>query len=270
MLKQHIFTYLLTTLSFSFLFSQEEEDIKGDVKTVTQVSYELAVNNDSDSSKGREINYESVAHYNREGLIREHLSFYDADTTFTTYHYDKGELVEIHYYRKDRDHNKTEIRYNENGEIKARIFTDLLKDTISWIEIYRYDDNDKLIEIGVTDVNGNLKTLYKFDEAGNKVERIYSWGKVKCKYDSLGREVEMRIYDRDEGLTSTRINNYEGDLLKERYLINTQGEVEFKSKYEYANIDKEGNWLKKTIFSDGEFEDSTTKTIVIREIEYYD
>ena len=121
-----------------------------------------------------------------------------------------------------------------------------------------------MTEIGVTDVNGNLKTLYKLDDAGNKVESIYLWGKVKCKFDSLGHKIEMKSYDEDDKLTSTWIQKYEGEYLIEKFSLDPQGNVTNRSTYEYSSFDDKGNWLKKVIHTDGE-----DSIIIVREIEYY-
>jgi len=262
MFKLIYYVPVLLSLSITSAISQEEEVLKGNVKTVREISYDEV--EESDEFIGREINYESVAYYNHDGKIRERLNFYDADTAFSTYHYDEGKLVETHYLRRGRINDKTEFRYNSKGDLKAKVQTNLLKDTIDFMEIYKYDENDKLNEVGVTDAKGNLKTLYKYDDAENKVECIYPWGKVKYRYDSLGREIEETVFDDKDVLVARGFIVYEDGLVKEMYDEDPEGVVEWRVKYDYSNFDHEGNWLRKVIYKNGDVEG-----VVIREIEYY-
>lgn len=261
MLKLLLFTILMISITFNCVFGQEDV-LKGDVKRVTEISYNEVEK--SEKILSREVNYESVTYFRSNGKIREQHNLHRLDTTFYTCHYDEGKLVETNYFRIGRDHDKTEIRYNKSGEIKAKIFTDILKDTTVWIENYKYDKNNKLKEVGVTNVNGDLKTLYKYDDAGNKVERYYHWGHVNCKFDSLGREIEKKVYDKNDRLSYKWIQKYEGDYLKEEFSIDPQGNETNRTTYEYSNFDEKGNWLQKKFYEEGE-----VSGVVIREIEYY-
>ena len=92
----------------------------------------------------------------------------------------------------------------------------------------KYDDGNNIIETNhLQQDSTNIKHTYKYDENNNEIENIESIGTIKSIYKNP------------------------------KPLVNKTTSV-------YANIDSEGNWLKKTIYYN-----SSPGFIIIQTIEYY-
>jgi hypothetical protein len=117
---------------------------------------------------------------------------------------------------------------------------------------FRYDGKGNLIELierksdkykhdNAWDTKNDTKYEYKYDKSGNAIERIYSNpdnGKVMlrttCKFDKWGNVIE-------------EISKSEnGSGLNQSY------------QYNYDNTD---NWIKKSVYSNGEMEQVYERTI---------
>lgn len=73
-----------------------------------------------------------------------------------------------------------------------------------WSQVHRYDVADRLLEL--TDTRTGA-TTYAYDEAGQRIEAASATGDVRYSYDTRGRMLELKEFDRQGGaqLTQTMI-----------------------------------------------------------------
>jgi len=148
---------------------------------------------------------------------------------------DDGSLSERISYRYDAKGNLIETnKFNAAGILSVQ-------------SIYRYKEDGAFLEMDFINRSGRLNRIAAntFNNKGLSIEYTAFNAdstismKTSCKYDRWGNETELEIY-------------HQGGGLKE------------KIKYEYK-YDKNGNWIKKTVFG----HDSKVYMIYKREIKYY-
>ncbi len=118
--------------------------------------------------------------------------------------------------------SKTEIKYNDNGDIILNISYD--ENDYIWSKYeyeYTYDDNDNVLKEICYDKNGNItrKEVYEYNNNNNMTHNIhyaYEYGDISHKYEC---EYE---YDNN----GNRISEFEYDSDGNKFL---------ESKYEYDN-----------------------------------
>ena len=232
----------------------QRENLKGNVKSVKEVSYE-AVDKFGKITKGKKdwAWYDSKSNSNikfdKKGNLIEYSDFSSEGELYSKHistYDDNGKFIEEIKY--DKDGKKvfiTKIKEVENGNAREYKRYDL-EGNLILKGISKYDDNHNLIESSRYKADGSLdsKIIYKYDENDNKIE--YSMYKSdgtliyqdKSKFDKNGNEVEVNYYG-------------------------SEGELMAKANYQYTFDDK-NNWITRTLI-----EDDIPKYIVEREIEYY-
>lgn len=263
MSKLQLFIIIIVSCWFSYVFGQDEEDLKGDVKSLRTIHYE-ATEDSSKFVKSDVIN-ESIAFHNYSGEVEKFLILHEHDTTVHTYrHGTDGKLIETTHFRRDKVHYRISFTYNADGKRISEERFDLLLDSVVSTRVYQYDSEGRYEATQGNDESLKNKPLMKYDEAGNLIEGIFDQGRIELHYDSLGREVEEVMYGPEGTLLCKGITVYEDGFMKEYIQQDGEGSIEWRLSYEYSNFDRVGNWLRKETFEDGELIEFT-----IREIEYY-
>lgn len=192
----------------------------------------------------------------------------------TTYQYDKdGNETNTDCYFKDGsldydlllkyDHKKRLIESTLSYAAKA-------VDTRS---LFKYDEKNQQTEQDDYDEHGALtaKHLFYYDAKGNQVKFIsYRSGdtlvfKAINTFDNTGNKTAEDYYGPNDSLEFKIKFTYDaqGREIEQDY-FNPTGTLEFKLAYKYEEMDKQGNWLKETIY-----ENDKPHLVNKREIVYY-
>lgn len=192
------------------------------------------------------------------------------DSIVTIYDYDvKGNMAEENLLGP-------EFRWKNIYDGKNRLLVDTFYRNGNLLDytIYTYTKNSQN-EMRQYHPDGTIKLkvkfTYKYDEKGNQIEKngYNAIGKLSkrttFKYDNKGNQIETNMYMED-GKLFYKVNNFYDSIGKVYETITYQLDIS-KDKnvtYKYENIDKSGNWLRRTTFEDG-------KPIEIeeRKIDYY-
>lgn len=119
---------------------------------------------------------------------------------------------------------KVETSYfNADGELAYRIEIILLSDTQT--EIYRYDKDNNLTYQALEVVNGN-----------NQVIEI-----IRQDLDVLGKVTSEQL--------ETKEYTEKGFLLSEKSTVDGELTLWSNNKYEYLEVDEQGNWTERAVFS---------------------
>jgi hypothetical protein len=237
-----IFITILSLNSYSQTDSRDWLNLKGEVKSLRQVKYNVTEDNLSQASSDRkrfgDILFISVA---QQLLI---------DNSF--------------------------IRFSKSGIIESWTELNEMNDTILFLEFF-YDN--KLLPSKVDFFRGeniSMTVHYGIDNSGN-----FSGVNMKYMNSLIQRDKDMRVISETlsrDGDTTKLTYTYQNDWTIEMqlfdgeelmnsisYKLNQNGDFEFdgrfKFQYTYDNI---GNWITKTGFLE-----ETPVVKYIREIEYY-
>ena len=244
-----------------------------------------------------------IQKYDSKGNETDKIEYSLNDTFLIKFFYkydDKGNLIEILTTSKPNDSyrrivckynekNKCveEARFSEGGEVYSKYtykydekgnntnenYFDYLDSTSNYTAIFKYNtegifesyqefDWEKKIRVDIT---------YKLDEKGEITEstdNLYPnpFGKTtRYTYDEKGNMTSQdnsNEFDDDTGRKKTWTYDAMGNITE----INVQssmGTNHGSTKYEYE-YDKQGNWIKKTQYSDDEL-----GQIIMRDIVYY-
>lgn len=293
-----IFSFILSTILFTstnaqrMAFTLKDFDLKGKVKSVSEVSY-LGVSKFGDLTKGRKIS-ESEEKFNKDGYATEReFIYYDEDGKkddgfSQSFSFDKNNFLvgmkeeeddeSISHKYTNNQSGQVEVidSYTKKGKLMARQkikYNSAGKET----EIAQYDANGDLMkkriftysstgdrrDEKVTDKNGKLiETSYAvYDEGGNAIETGLGKFIQKYKFNQANKKTEER-------------NSVSGFDKKEIFLYDDKGNV-VKNVDEYGSVeistysyDKNDNWIKRiTEIKDVFLGDKVE--ITEREIKYY-
>jgi len=235
----------------------DDYGLKGEVKSLRQISSYKAVNKFGKIQKGDMDDYYSENVYvlfNKKGNQVElnwvEWNWYKSD----------GSLGSKWTYKYDNKGNQIETnRYKSDGSLGSK-----------WT--YKYDNKGNKVEENLYNSDGSLdsKWTYKYDNKGNQVERdsyksdgsLY-W-KWTYKYDDKGNPVEWNNYKSDGSLGSKCTYKYDnkGNLVEENSYM-SDGSLNYQRTYTYT-YDKKGNWNKQITFKN-----TIPQTIIEREIVYF-
>lgn len=222
--------------------------------------------------------------YNEYGLISEIREFVtfgvsnDKTENITTFSYnDKKKLTEkkavnaVYTYKYDENGNKIEEKkFHKNSE---------LNDNFEELISFKYDDSGNIIEENHQSFNSilnlNIKncTLFKYDKNKNLLEEKYY--SISSSGDMTFNNIVIYDYDNNNNLVEKAEKGANGNLIsKNTFKYNEFGllveEIEtnsyggnYKQSFKYE-LDKEKNWIKKTIFINEQL-----NALHERKIEYY-
>lgn len=244
----------------------DDEKIKGNVKYVKEIPYEIIKKDTSVIKK--------ISAYPKE-------YFYDF----------KSNLIKVQFYNiYNRPIKKEEWKYNSNGEL------------LEWIQ---YNSDNSISGHTIFKYNNNLHVIERFEKIGDVIDLefkfYYNNDKQLIKdefYKSSSRKIVTNEYDYDSMGKKIAEKCYEGDRLivdksfvykdnsikmidasygKVKYIsmrldksgniieyavYKDQINVDYKYTYTY-NYDNNGNWIEKRIYNyDG------SESLIIRMIEY--
>lgn len=238
-----------------------------------------------DNNRLQEIT--EIDHYGKKSIISDKFYYNQNDS-----------LVRIEY-RNDDFERIMLIERNEKNQFIKR--TDKVKDTVQMTFTFQYDNNGNIIKENSylkSDIPAKLITR-KFKNNHVKFEDIiqfYEYDTVKhqniFEYDKEQRVSKSKSYFENENSYILTINSYhnnsklkeqmwkpigavkyfisirkwdiKGNLIEHSREDNETGEKDIWN-YKYK-FDKVGNWITKENYKD----DKPSKTIIKREIKYYD
>jgi len=169
--------------------------------------------------------------------------------------------------------NTSRNKYDEKGNLIEINSSDSILKYKRNVTI-TYNDNGymtKIIQCGSGE--GCFKGIYKYDEKNNMIEEnVYDsinrlYDKSSYKYNDKGNEVEYNSYAEYGNLTQKHTFTYDQNgFMVEDTQFDLHGILKNKQFFKYEGIDKNGNWIKKSKFSDIKQPPSSYD---VREIEYY-
>lgn len=120
-----------------------------------------------------------------------------------------------------------------------------------------------------------FKHLYKYDNAGNQVEKIVTTvegspvSKEEWKFNAKGQLIEVSVYDEKGAKTFKTINAYDeqGKLLT-RTLYDSQNQIVRKATFAYE-FDAQGNWIKRITSKVLDNSKNEPVEVIYRSITYY-
>lgn len=240
----------------------DKNDIKGKVKSITEISYEAKDRFGKIEKISRKRKYDFIYDYQKkydiEGYMIENKEF-NSDGSLKSkiiYKYDDmGKLIEGNENNSDGSFLKCYINiYNDKGVIIETNYYN----TIGNIETkytYKYDKRGNKIETNEYNSDGNIETkyIYKYDDKGNKVEenKYNSDGILKTKYifkyDNKGYLLEKNTFY-SEGLETITKYDYQFDDIRNKII--SKNYLYENYSYKVVDIfDKSGNEVE-TIFYD--------------------
>ena len=164
--------------------------------------------------------YKCLYKYDKQGnRIKENIHDSDGDLARNRLYDEKGNLIEENEYYYNNLYEKIIYKY---------FFVDR---NLEYKTLYKYDEDGNLIEKNNVDLK--YKTLYKYDGKGNLIE--------KNEYDSRGHKYKT-LYKYDE----------KGNLI-ERYKYLCLSEEDYLAYNTLYKYDEEGNLIEENIHdSDGD------------------
>ncbi len=224
--------------------------LEGNVKSVSEKSYEAVGNSGQKGSTGHEIasNHDSDLTFNEEGMLLLEKKWINGITLFEETNYSGREkmVAKIQFINGQKG-IKTEQQYDKAGNITAII--------------RRNGDNTQLDRIAMTYSGKNLtekksyngqdnptdRITYTYDKYGNlKVENTYlntEYIQVRnlYEYDSQNRMIAQTRYSKDELIYKTTYL-YDGKNIVKKETISAKGVTEYSEKNCY---DKAGHLLER-------------------------
>jgi YD repeat-containing protein len=163
-------------------------------------------------------------------------------------------------------------KYDDNGN-EISFFTYSPSGAVLSKTTFKYNDSGKLVEELRYKGDGtlNVKTTCKYDERGNKIEEYnYDEGgmlfmKVACKFDGKGNRLVKDSYNEFGALflkCNSKFDDDGNEVLAKEY--DSHHGLKFTTTYEYDDVDKAGNWLRRTTYKNDD-----PATVTVREITYH-
>ncbi len=263
--------------SAGHLLEKAEYEGVGQTVSVTYASSDSAEIKHSSYITNGGLNNKTVYTYDKRGNKTE-VREYKSDTTKyerTGYYYNsKHQLIEVmtfdiygHWtWLYDYKYDSKGVRIGEQQRDQHNVLREDTKLT--------YDEKGKLI---VSDTKGNSaiesgKLVWKYDDKNNQIEEdLYnangSTYYIKTfKYDERNNQLEEQVIEGDGSFSYKIAYKYDENnnkIWSNRY--KTKDSIgSFTYTYTYENIDKAGNWLKKTTYENG-----MPDIMEERTIEYY-
>ncbi|HTA27190.1 MAG TPA: hypothetical protein VK809_05345 [Bacteroidia bacterium] len=198
-------------------------------------------------------------------------------TIWNKYLYDnKGNRIERDEYYSDSGKNKKGLIeiyiVDEKGN---KIEEDSYwgnKDSLNYKAYIKYDEEGQETENENFDYKGNpfVKTIRVYDKKGNQTEyRLYKRDSLESKtfftYDSSGNWLLDSAVKATGKLLRKQVRKYDNkDNVTEAAFYKTDGTMESTYNFSHENFDKQSNWLKEVLMTDGK-----PTGIEERTIEYY-
>lgn len=241
----------------------KKENLKGVVKSFTEVSKPLKkiVDEVSDSGKEKFV-------FNRDGNLKER-SFY---------HYGANDLYRQWTYKYDKQGNQIEFRecsfndllpkkcilsrytYESTSKnlkvIRLYESREFLQEESKYVSkkwIYNYKENCNLIkaESYRGEDDRNQVNTYTYDGKGNITENYLVYNekehsRISYKYDENGNMLEWKYwagYDEDLNKIITYSYDEKENIIEKNYHSYTYNTIFKKYNYKYE-YDKKGNWIK--------------------------
>jgi hypothetical protein len=281
----------------------ESDNVKGNVKQITQKYYEMEEKNGKDTigQQFESTDRNFVINYNEKGYITS-ATFYRTHSTLDyryTFKYDAaGNRIEETWFDADNalDYRLTRKFSNMGYLMEIKKYTDT---TATYNEKYVYvpDPTGNPVKTSLYDENDALITMTTsiYDSYGNRIEddnfdaKGKSLGKILYTYDNRRLKTTEEAYGAD-GIIMTKKKftyEYRGKLSQQQnfdnnsklvekniFAFNDQGdENEWTNfdrtgfvlyKYTYTyEYDSKGNWIKKTQLKDGK-----AVYVTLRDIQY--
>jgi len=185
---------------------------------------------------------------------------------------DNNKKVEQHRYKIENDTifaGRSTLEYDQNNNlIKNTHYTDSV---IDMIELYKYDDQYRIIEdvVNFGDSSSILrKTQYKYYDNKMDLTQFASEGELRTvtfTYDSSGNIIEAywnHVNDIYPNFTyKSKYDKYDNSIEYTKY--DDAGEITETKTHTYR-YDKHDNWIEKI-----DYENKIPKYITTREITYY-
>lgn len=247
-----VLIFLIISCKTTLKNDWQRQNLKGKVKFIKQIPYEVAFDKDGTLQKGKisenfsenveEFFYPNgffneIRYFDAEGNLKEYnIAFYDAQSRLTERHF-----------------------FNENKEIEEKI-------------VYLCDKKGNIIEKKFQNLEGltNLKKKYIYNKQGQAIEE-YNYdqegnfiGKASYTYDPKHKKVNKSVYYDSENVVwgeSFIRYNAQGDYIEEKCDLKNSKKGIFRYEYTY---DAHENWIKKV-----EYQDNEPQKILERSINYY-
>ena len=264
--------------------SWERKGLKGKVKKMTAITYELPVSGGKEQQKMMEKNVDTFdargnlagyAYYDKAGkqTLKTAIMFdtHDNDTlrisygadgkaaghTVVTYDQRGNQTGSIEYDSAGKEQGHKEVfKYDEKDNLIEMIFYNEQNTKVTYRSVYTFDDNGFRTGSESFDSLGKIvvKSSSVFDEKGNYLHGNYTTAGEgtyydTCTYDKEGRIAE-RIERNSEGKTGYR-SSYRYDEKgnpSERMDYDKDGKPTDKNEYYTYEYDATGNVTKKTTF----------------------
>ena len=289
--------------SDNFKFCWKVDNLKGKVKSIIELGYELEKGSGvikKDSGSKNTFYYDSIGNRIKDKYSTSSGAF----NSFTYTYNEEGNPFEEIFHVGDSIHSSSSKKYDtRNNLVEETSYSGSNGKTSIDSFIYKYDAKGKIIEKTkynngkfslkfnykynskgslveeLTFLNNGvlwIKQIFKYDLNGRPMERIqYVNGKlqwrVNYKYDTIGNIVEEIDYRTINGISTTakKLNIY--DKNGNKIEIISSGETKFplatsNKKYketEKYEYDERGNWVKKISYVNGR------AGITEREYEFY-
>jgi len=243
-MKAVITLYILFTAPFSSFSTDEKvndwtrEKLKGEVKTLREITYSPVNKKRIFKRLKTKIDGESYKKvFSKEGNKTEEI----------TYNYE-GSLDFYVIYKYDENQNIIEFcEYSSDSSLKNK-----------WIR--KYDSNQNLIE---SNKNGSFKQTYKYDDKGNRIERIFLENnslatrfsyRETYRYDDKGNKTERYRYSLDDSIILKETYKYDEkrNMIEWNYYRSSEDSLTDRKTYKY---DDNGNQIEYnyTSFLDSSF-----------------
>lgn len=236
----------------------KKANLKGKVKKITEVRY-------SAKEKFGEVIKDTVEEtttlvYNDKGFLDEKIAYHTDGSIDRTEKFDynskgnlikkialnsKGELLQTWLYEYD---SKNSLLKMQNISAEQEILQ---------YETYKYDEKGFLIESISYNGDGTVSTkcTYKNDKNGNCLEmNVFQKNDLvevhKQKHNAQNKLIEQEIFMNNLLLTKTEYKYLNDDLIEEISEPSSVLSATTSWKYEYKNLDENGNWTTKILHWD--------------------
>ena len=207
-----------------------KEGLVGDVKTVTQLSFDVNVKF-GEAKKGKRTGYNIETSFDEKGNMLSRSVFWE-----------DGSLAGKKNCKHDKEGNLIEeVKYGSNGKLENKL-------------TYKYDEKGNIIEKVSFNGDGVVenKKTFKYNEKGGKIEEAYYGGdgtpgkKLTYKYDDKGNIIEEVSFKGNDELQYKTIYKHdkEGNVIEEKHLGN-EGKIVNRHSYKH---DKEGNVIEEMYY----------------------
>jgi len=251
------------------LFNWEKDDVKGAVKSYTELTYEVekGASKNNKISKG-DLYFHQIFKYDDLGNFIE-LTNYDENKKLVGTHYneyDENRNMITQLFYDDSIKAVTSNKYDKKGNL-----IEFTNDTGSAF-FFKYDEKGNRIEIlnePDDPIFPESRQTYEYNLEGNMIESIWYQStdmrrKYFYKHDTRGNKIEEIQYIFEEGLSYVKIiyayDDYNNMVAQTEY--NEEDILQNKISFTYS-YDEKGNWTEKI-----EFRNETPLYIAERQYEY--